>query len=60
MKTLIAIAASLLAATVITASPPPARHQPTFQERFGDWDRTGRIQSNACQPRWPTWQIMCE
>lgn len=65
MKTLIAIAASLLAATVITAGPSPhakqdcLKHYAPFPERFGDWDRSGRIQANACQLKWPAWQVVC-
>ncbi len=59
MNTLIAIAVSLLAATVVTASPPPVKHQATFAERFGDWGKDGQIQSAACGPKWPSWKVVC-
>ncbi len=59
MNIVIAIAVSLLAATVITIGPPPTKHQATFHERFGDWDRDGRIQAGACGPKWPSWKVVC-
>ena len=58
---LIALAVfALLAPVLVSPCPPPTKHYaPAFQERFGDWDVDGRVQSKACRPKWPSWEVVC-
>ena len=68
--TIVAILAAIFAifGILVAIGAPPTKHyaptfdekhQPAFQERFGDWDVDGLVQSKACRPKWPSWEVVC-